>query len=145
LRLARLYSDAARTQNLTQQFDAATILGTADFIAPEQTMNSSRVDIRADLYSLGISFYFMLTRQMPFADGTPAQKILWHQTRDPVPVRELRPEIPPEVASVLEKMIRTDPADRYQTPAEVVVALRPLVTRPGPAPPAHELPPIPPP
>src|SRR5262249_58429326 len=60
LGLARFYIDATRNQNLTQKFDAASILGTADFIAPEQTMNSSRVDIRADIYSLGISFYFML-------------------------------------------------------------------------------------
>ncbi|MBY0513742.1 MAG: protein kinase [Gemmataceae bacterium] len=140
LGLARFNVETGRNDNLTQKFDAASILGTADFVAPEQTMNSSRVDIRADLYSLGIAFYYLLTGKMPFADGTPAQKILWHQSRDPVPVAELRPGVPAAVAEVLERMIRKDPADRFQNPAEVVVALRPLVTAPVPPPRPEEMP-----
>jgi phosphate ABC transporter phosphate-binding protein len=140
LGLARFYTGTARNQSLTQKFDAASILGTADFIAPEQTMDSSKVDIRADVYSLGISFYFLLSGKMPFAEGTAAQKILWHQTRDPEPVTELRPDVPPGVVAVLEKMIRKDPAERYQTPAEVVVALRPLLTAPVAPPPPEEMP-----
>lgn len=140
LGLARFHIETGRNQNLTQKFDAASILGTADFVAPEQTMNSSRVDIRADLYSLGITFYYLLTGKMPFADGSPAQKILWHQSRDPIPVIELRPDVPDAVAAVLEKLIRKDPAERYQKPAEAVVALRPLVSAPVPPPPPEEMP-----
>ncbi len=140
LGLARFMRNVDENQNLTARFDDNAILGTADFIAPEQTMNSSAVDIRADIYSLGHTLYFLLTGRMPFGDGTAAQKLVWHQMRQPEPVSTVRREVPASVQAVLSKMIEKRPADRYQTPAEVVEALRPLLAGPVPPPPAAEMP-----
>jgi phosphate ABC transporter phosphate-binding protein len=140
LGLARFTQNTGENQNLTARFDDNAILGTADFIAPEQTMDSSSVDIRADIYSLGHTFYFLLSGRMPFGDGTAAQKLVWHQLRQPEPISTVRREIPKTVQAVLDRMIETRPQDRYQTPAEVVEALRPLLTGPVPPPPAHEMP-----
>jgi len=124
LGLARFF-DPSRSDNLTQQIDSTSIIGTADYIAPEQVMESSSADIRADIYSLGYSMYFLLTRTLPAGTGAAMRKLLWHQTREPEPVRTLRPEVPEELAAVLERMIKKKPGDRYQTPAEVVAALKP--------------------
>jgi serine/threonine protein kinase len=135
--LARFFHD--EDDNLTKKYDE-NVLGTADYLAPEQAVDSHAVDIRADIYSLGGTFYFMLTGQPPFADGTVAQKLLWHQTRDPKPVRALRPDVPEQVAAVLTKMMAKDPADRYATPADLMAALAPLVQTPIPPPPERELP-----
>lgn len=126
LGLARFF-DAGKNENLTQKFDEKSVLGTADFIAPEQAMNSSKVDIRADIYSLGCTMYYLLLRRFPFEDGSVAQKLMWHQTKEPIPVRELRPDVPAGLADVLERMMRKKPEDRYQTPAEVVQAVQPWV------------------
>ena len=83
------------------------------------------VDIRADIYSLGATFYFLLAGRAPFADGTLNQKLLWHQMKAPPPVRRLRPEVPEAMAAVAARMMAKAPADRYQTPAEVAAALAP--------------------
>ena len=139
LGLARFF-DPARSDNLTQQIDASCIIGTADYIAPEQVMDSSSADIRADIYSLGYTMYFLLTRTLPAGTGAAMRKLLWHQTRDPEPVRNLRPEVPEELALVLERMIRKKPEDRYQTPADVVAALAPFTAEPVDRPKDEEMP-----
>jgi serine/threonine protein kinase len=118
LGLARLLAEG--TEPLTGSSDP---LGTADYLAPEQATDSHAADIRADVYGLGATLYFLLTGQPLFPDGTPAQKVLWHQTRRPRPVGELRPDTPAGLAAVLEKMLSKDPADRYQMPSEVAEAL----------------------
>src|SRR5262249_37705939 len=84
----------------TKKYDE-NVLGPADYLAPEQALDSHTVDIRADIYSLGATLYFVLTGSPPFAEGSAAQKILWHQLRTPRPVRALRPEVPEELADVL--------------------------------------------
>ena len=122
LGLARFF-DPSRSDNLTQQIDASCIIGTADFIAPEQVMESSSADIRADIYSLGYTMYFLLTRTLPAGDGPVMRKLVWHQTCNPEPVRNLRPEIPADLSAVLDRMIKKKPEDRFQTPTEVVAAL----------------------
>src|SRR5262249_7237584 len=76
LGLARFFHDKA--DKLTQQYDEGSILGTADYLAPEQAVDSHEVDIRADLYSLGATFYFLLTGAPPFGEGTISQKLIWH-------------------------------------------------------------------
>jgi phosphate ABC transporter phosphate-binding protein len=139
LGLARFF-DPTRSDNLTQQIDSSSIIGTADYIAPEQVMESSSVDIRADIYSLGYSMYFLLTRTLPAGTGPSMRKLLWHQTRDPEPIRNLRPEVPEELAAVLEQMIRKRPEDRYQTPADVVAALKPWISEPIDRPSDEEMP-----
>jgi serine/threonine protein kinase len=120
LGLARLLGDDA--EPLTGATDA---LGTADYLAPEQGTDSHAADIRADIYSLGATFYFLLTGRPPFPEGTPAQRVLAHQTRPPRPVRDLRPDVPAGLAAVLDRMLAKDPAGRYPTPAVVVDALKP--------------------
>jgi serine/threonine protein kinase len=118
----------------------ASVLGTADYMAPEQARNSHAVDIRADIYGLGGTFYFCLTGQTPFDEATTAQKLIWHQTRQPEPIRALRPDVPEGVVAVVEKMMAKDPAQRYQTPAEVADALAPWTQTPIPPPPESEMP-----
>src|SRR5947209_1730504 len=105
--LARFFHD--ETDDLTRKHDE-NVLGTADYLAPEQALDSHGVDIRADIYSLGATFYFLLTGNTPFNEGTVAQKLIWHQTRQPKAVRTVRPEVPAELAAVLEKMMAKDPA-----------------------------------
>jgi len=114
---------------LTREHDNNAVLGTADYLAPEQGIDSHGVDIRADIYSLGATFYYLLTGQPPFAGGTVAQKLVWHHMRAVKPVRELRPDIPQEVDDIVMKMMAKDREVRYQTPREVMEALAPFTTR----------------
>jgi eukaryotic-like serine/threonine-protein kinase len=137
LGLARFFNDDQDL--LTKKYDES-VLGTADYLAPEQAIDSHTVDGRADIYSLGATFYFLLSGNPPFADGTVAQKLLWHQTRAPRAIREHRPEVPEAVAAVLDKMMSKKPADRYQTPAQLAEALLPFTQTPIPPPPDAEMP-----
>jgi hypothetical protein len=99
------------------------VMGTADYIAPEQAVESHTVDIRADLYSLGCTFYYLLTGKVPFPGGTFIQKINKHQFERPRPLEHLRPDVPPAVAQVVRTLMAKNPADRYQKPADVAAAL----------------------
>ena len=135
--LARFFND--ETDDLTRKFDEQ-MLGTADYLAPEQALDSHTVDTRADIYSLGATLYFMLTSHHPFEGGTVAQKILCHQMKQPKPVAEFRNDVPKEVLQLLDKMMAKKPADRFQTPAELAQALIPLVKTPIPPPDEKELP-----
>jgi serine/threonine protein kinase len=135
--LARFFNDA--DDNLTRKYEE-NVLGTADYLSPEQVNDSHEVDIRADIYSLGATFYFLLTGKPPFPDGTVAQKLIWHQTRQPKPARLLRPDVPEGVAAILERMMMKDPAARYQTPAELAGALARFVQTPIAPPTESEMP-----
>jgi serine/threonine-protein kinase len=104
-------------------------LGTPDFISPEQSLDSSRVDPRTDLYSLGASLYVALTARVPFPDKTNRAKLEAHRTRAPRNVCELRPEIPAGVGAVIQKLMEKDPARRYRTALEAAAALRPFAER----------------
>jgi serine/threonine protein kinase len=103
--------------------DPDAIVGTPDYEAPEQARQSSQVDIRADLYSLGGTFYFLLTGRPPFPGGSVSEKLLKHQLEEPEPVEKLNPEVPAKVAKVLRRLMAKRPEDRYQTPAEAAAAL----------------------
>jgi serine/threonine protein kinase len=137
--LARFFDDE---DGLTREHDSNVIMGTADFLAPEQAVDSHAVDIRADIYSLGVTFYFLLAGQGPFGQGSVAQKLLWHLMREPRPIRETRPDVPEELAAVLHKMMAKDRDERYQTPAEVVAALAPWAQIPDAPPSSGRLPKI---
>jgi serine/threonine-protein kinase len=128
LGLARLSEPApgAASSSLTR---AGTIVGTPDFIAPEQARNSHTVDIRADLYSLGCTFYYLLVGHVPFPGGNPLDKLVRHHQEESVPVEQLRPEVPAAVSAVVRKLMAKKPSDRFQTPADLADALRPLVPR----------------
>ncbi len=99
------------------------VLGTADYLAPEQALNSHTVDHRADIYSLGCTLYYLLTGKPPFSDGTLAQRIARHQSEMPKEIRSLRTDCPGELAGICLKMIQKDPAYRYQTAEDVAEVL----------------------
>ena len=127
LDLGLVRSEADADSGLTQQIDNKSILGTADYVAPEQAVDSSKVDGRADIYSLGATLYFLLAGRPLFPEGRTAQKLVWQQIKEPVPIDRLRPEVPPKLALVVHRMLQKKPADRFQTPAEVFEALEPFV------------------
>ncbi|WP_020473326.1 serine/threonine protein kinase [Zavarzinella formosa] len=137
LGLARFFNDDQ--DMLTKKYDE-NVLGTADYLAPEQAIDSHSVDGRADIYSLGATFYYMMTGQPPFAEGSVAQKLLWHQTRSPKPVTEYRKDMAPELVRVLEKMMAKKPDDRYESPMALADALLPFTQTPIGPPPDEEMP-----
>ncbi len=100
------------------------VLGTADYLAPEQALNSHKVDHRADIYGLGCTLYYLLTGRPPFPDGTLAQRIAKHQSEMPPSIKMLRPDCPGEIEGICVKMIQKNPQYRYQSAADVAEALR---------------------
>jgi serine/threonine protein kinase len=113
--------------NLTQDLsDGSDVMGSIDYIAPEQAIANNAVDVRADIYSLGATFYTLVTGKPP-VDGTTAQKLLQHQMQMPAPLSRLRPEIPESLNQVLFKMMAKRPEFRYSTPNEVIAALTPYL------------------
>jgi hypothetical protein len=123
--LARFVSESPTGGGLTQ---VGTSMGTPDYIAPEQARDASAADTRADIYSLGCTLYSFLTGQPPFPGGDYIQKVMAHIERAPRPVSEFRGDVPPELERVVERMMAKDPAQRFQTPAEVAEALAPFTT-----------------
>jgi eukaryotic-like serine/threonine-protein kinase len=104
-------------------------VGTPDFVAPEQARNPRAADIRADIYSLGCTFYFLLTGEVPFPGGTATEKML-RQSRENVPMPK-RDDVAPEVLAILVRMTAKKPDQRFQSPAEVAAAVQPFVRRPA--------------
>jgi serine/threonine-protein kinase len=105
---------------------AGTVVGTPDYMAPEQAKNSRTADNRADLYGLGCAFYFLLTGRPPFPDGSPIEKILRHQTDPPPPLQAIRPDVPDTLAQIVSRLMAKDPAERFQSARELAEALEPL-------------------
>jgi len=119
-----------RGQNDPTQLTAqGSVMGTADYIAPEQGQDSRKADIRADIYSLGCTLYHLLSGQVPYTTGTAIEKIVKHALEQPRSLAALRPELPAELVALVEKMMAKDPAARFQTPGQVAQALVPF-TRP---------------
>ncbi len=151
LGLAR-WDDDPNLTNLTQ---AGAVLGTPDFLAPEQAESSKTCDIRADIYSLGCAFYYLLTGSVPFLRATFMERVLAHKLEAPTPVEQARRarwqadrdkgesklaeselRISPELEAVLAKMMAKKPEDRFQSPRDIVRALeestraKPIVAAP---------------
>lgn len=103
------------------------MLGTPDYVAPEQVENPHAVDIRADIYSLGCTLYALLAGRPPFSEATVADKIRAHAQQDPEPIERLRPDVPAELAEIIRHMLAKDPADRPATPREVAESLAAFV------------------
>ena len=125
LGLARLqvatYSDGEATAS-------GQIVGSPDYMAPEQGSNSQEADARADIYSLGCTLYFLLAGRPPFGNegyNTLLQKVMAHAKEEAVPIQHLRPDVPSQVTAILDCMLAKNPADRYSTAAEVALALIP--------------------
>jgi serine/threonine protein kinase len=108
-------------------------MGTPDYLSPEQSRSLHLTDIRTDIYSLGCTFYFLLTGEVPFPGGTALDKLIRHNTERPTAVPKFRQDVPTPVLVIMEKMIAKRPEDRFQTPAEVAEALRPYAVS-GPTP-----------
>jgi hypothetical protein len=113
----------AEGEQPTQKFAEKDILGTADYLAPEQIQPGSLVDGRADVYGLGATFYFLLTGRPPFASGSLAQKLMAHLVGDVRPVREVRPEVSERLDAVLLRMLAKAPDQRFPDTGAVVAAL----------------------
>jgi WD40 repeat protein/tRNA A-37 threonylcarbamoyl transferase component Bud32 len=126
--LARFVRESAAGEGeaagLTQ---SGTLMGTPDFMAPEQADDPHTADIRADLYSLGCTLYFLLAGHPPFPKGTLVEKMAAHRRDTPRPLTELRRDVPLELAAVVARLLAKTPAERYQTPAEVAQALVPFL------------------
>ncbi len=103
-----------------------SVMGTPDFIAPEQARDLHKTDIRSDLYSLGCTFYWLLTGQVPFPGGNTLEKLLRHNTEAPTPLIQFRGDVPQPVADMLGKLMAKNPADRIATPQELIHALAPF-------------------
>src|SRR5205823_3416547 len=95
-------------------------LGTFDYISPEQALEPREADVRSDIYSLGCTFYHVLTGRPPVPEGTATRKLHHHQYVKPLDPRQLNPDVPDEVAATLARMMAKDAADRYQRPEHLV-------------------------
>jgi serine/threonine protein kinase len=135
--LARFVQDE---EDILTTKNEANVLGTADYLAPEQAVDSHAVDSRADIYSLGATLYYCLTARPPFAEGTEAQKLIWHLNRHPKTIGSLRPDVPSELVGVIDTMMAKDPGQRYQSAQAVADALKPFTPMSIPPPPDDEMP-----
>jgi eukaryotic-like serine/threonine-protein kinase len=122
--IARFFNVASDA--LTEKYQPGTIVGTADYMAPEQAVPGKSLDHRADIYSLGATLYHLLTGRPPFAGQKGANLLLAHQSL-PVPrASVVRKGVPDELAAVVNKMMAKKPEDRYQSAADVIDALQPF-------------------
>ena len=121
--LNKATTEDAADHSLTRE---GQMLGTPDYIAPEQTLDAQSVDIRADIYSLGCSLYYLLSGRPPFRGGSLYEVLQAHHSAEAPALDLLRPEIPIELAAVVAKMMAKQAVQRFQTPAEVASALAPF-------------------
>jgi len=135
-----LPSDDEREGSLTREHDEK-VLGTADYLAPEQASDSHTVDRRSDIYSLGCTLYYLLVGRAPFAKGKLAERIKAHAKKPPPNILEMRPDVPPAIADLYFRMLEKHPDARPQTAEEVATTLSawlsstaaaPAGSRPGP-------------
>ena len=121
--LAKIQSEGAIDGGLTQD---GQMLGTPDFVAPEQIGDARRADIRADIYSLGCTLYYLLTGGPPFKATSLYEILQAHHSMDALPLNLARPEVPAELAALVARMMAKEPELRFQTPNEVAQALKPF-------------------
>ncbi len=130
--LAKVTSEGQIDSNLTRE---GQMLGTPDYIAPEQIRDAQSADIRADVYSLGCTFYYLLTGGPPFRGDHLWDLYQAHFSMDAQPLNLIRPEVPVELNAVVAKMMAKEQGRRFQTPGDVARALapffKPALTRPG--------------
>jgi serine/threonine protein kinase len=117
--LARLIDDEA---SLTLD-NNENVLGTADYLAPEQALNSHKADSRADIYSLGCTLYFLLTGHPPFPDGTISERLIKHQVEQAPSIFKDRPDAPSVLVNICNRMMAKKADDRYQTAGDVAERL----------------------
>ena len=126
LGLARLQVEACGDGDATA---SGQIMGSADYMAPEQGSNPRDADARADVYALGCTLYFFLAGRPPFGDqrhNTFLGKVMAHANEDVVPIDQIRPDVPGQLMAVLNRMLAKSPANRCATAAEVAESLTPF-------------------
>ena len=117
--LAKMQSELSVDAGLTS---TGAFLGSVDYIAPEQFDDPRLADIRADIYSLGCTFYHLLSGAPPF-QGTTFEVLEAHRSLEATPLNEVRPEVPSELAVLVARMMAKKPGRRFQSPVEVARAL----------------------
>ena len=125
--LARNSDDSGEeTEALTSLTQTGMVLGTADYMPPEQAADMTKVDGRSDTYALGATLYFLLAGHPPFPGGDMMSKLNRLANEEPAPIGQLRPDCPRELTAVVETMLAKKPEARYQSTVDVVRALKPL-------------------
>ena len=122
--LARNYESQ---DHLTGRLDRGAILGTVDYISPEQAIQGPKVDIRSDLYSLGATLFVMLTGRPPFL-GNTTQKLIHHQQTPAPRLTDIDPTLPEELAEIVARLLAKRPEDRYPTPNALIADFSPWLT-----------------
>jgi len=102
------------------------VLGTPDFLAPEQAKNPLAVDTRADVYALGATLFYLLTGKVPYDGASPTEKMIRHVSDPPPQLRVHRPEAPQQLDAIIQWMMAKRPEDRPQTPIQAAIALQPF-------------------
>jgi serine/threonine protein kinase len=121
LGLAKLTEDDQASLTMANE---ENVLGTADYLAPEQALNSHQADSRSDIYSLGCTLYFLLTGSPPFPEGSISERLLKHQTARPDSIFKARPDAPPSLVEICETMMAKKPDERFQSAGEVSTNLK---------------------
>jgi len=121
--LARIRSDPAATVPAESLTDHGSLIGTVDYLAPEQAQRPDRVGPAADVYSLGCTLFFLLAGRPPFAGGGYIDRIAAHRSTPPPDVREFAPEVPESLAGTIATMLAKLPGDRPATMADVIAQL----------------------
>jgi len=102
---------------------SGVVMGTVDYLAPEQALDARQADQRADIYSLGCTLHFLLTGRSPAPDGSLLDKLTWHQAGPVLSLRAARADVPTELDVICKRMLAKSPHDRYQSMGEVIRAL----------------------
>jgi len=129
LGLARLVVEEGDPERITK---TGHVLGTIDYMSPEQVADTRMVDIRGDIFSLGCTMFKALTGQNAFDGRTMPEKVMSRLRSEAPRASRLRPDVPPELDAVLARMLARDVENRFQRPSEVVAALQPFLMRAPP-------------
>ena len=125
LDLGLAYTEGEEVEDVEVVGGKGYIVGSIDYMAPEQTRDPTSIDGRADLYGLGCCLYFVLTGKPPFPDGTVLDKVKAHRRDEPTPLRDKNPQVPEAFAALVHKLLAKNPADRFASANELEAALAP--------------------
>jgi serine/threonine protein kinase len=123
LGLARIKGRLRKPASSNGSTPKSPLAGTPDFMAPELAHDPDAADVRSDLYSLGCTFFYLLTGDVPFPGESWTEKLLRHHFDRPPSVRDLQPEVPAAVTGIIRRLLAKEPNDRFQTPLELIRAL----------------------